>query len=83
MNSSRFPDSISGVIYQSGQFPGAHNGKVARVLSNGVKSSCMNAANEALSGANNIGSYLFFNTSSAVSKSRLNDYTVIDGECFY
>lgn len=83
VNSSRFPDSISGVIYQSGQFPGAHNGKVARVLSNGVKSSCMNAANEALSGANNIGSYLFFNTSSAVSKSRLNDYTVIDGECFY
>lgn len=83
VNSSRFPNSISGVIYQSGQFPGAHNGKVARVLANGVKSSCLSAANEALSGTNNIGSYLFFNTDRAVSKSRLNDYTVIDGECFY
>lgn len=83
VNSSRFPDSISGVIYQRGQFPGAHNGKVARVLANGVKSSCMSAANEALAGTNNIGGYLFFNTSSAVSKGNLSDYTVIDGECFY
>ncbi len=83
VNSSRFPNSISGVIYQSGQFPGAHNGKVARVISNGVKRSCINAANEVLSGTNNIGNYLFFNTSSAVSKGKLNDYIVIDGECFY
>lgn len=83
VNSGRFPNSISGVIYQKGQFPGAHNGKVARVLSNGVKSSCMNAAYAVLSGTNNIGDYLFFNMSGAVSKGRLSDYVIIDGECFY
>lgn len=83
LNSSRFPNTISEVIYQSGQFPPAHNGKVARVLANGVRSSCLEIAQEAINGKNNIGSYLHFNTSSAVSKGRLSDYTIIDGECFY
>lgn len=83
VNSPRFPDTISGVIYQSGQYPPAHNGKVARVLANGVRSSCLEVAREAINGKNNIGSYVQFNTSSAVSKSRLSEYTIIDGECFY
>lgn len=83
VNSSHFPNSISGVIYQSGQYPPAHNGKVARVLANGVRSSCLSVAQEAINGKNNIGSYVQFNMSSAVSKDRLSDYIIIDGECFY
>jgi len=83
VNSSRFPDTIPGVIYQKGQYPPAHNGKVARVLENGVRSSCLDIAREAINGKNNIGNYVQFNTSSAVSKSRLSEYTIIDGECFY
>ena len=49
VESSRFPNSISGVIYQSGQFTPARSGKLARVLSNGkISSSCYQAAAEAL-----------------------------------
>lgn len=83
LNSPNYPNTISGIVYQKGQYPPAHNGKVARVLANGVRSSCLSIAQEALNGKNNIGHYLHFNMSSAVSKSRLSDYTIIDGECFY
>ena len=54
VKSGSFPNSISGVIYQSGQFTPASSGKLARVLSSGnISSSCYQAAAEALSGADN------------------------------
>ena len=56
VKSGSFPNSISGVIYQSGQFTPARSGKLARVLSNGkISSSCYQAAAEALAGADNTG----------------------------
>ncbi len=83
VNSGSYPNSISGVIYQSGQFPGAHNGKVSRVLANGVKSSCLQAAQAAINGTNNIGNYMHFNRSSCVNKSSKSSYVVIGNQCFY
>ena len=50
VRSSRYPNTISEVIYSPGQFTPAGNGKVAAVLANGPKESCIEAAQEALNG---------------------------------
>ena len=61
MRSSRYPNSISGVIYQSGQFSPARNGLLARVLSSGnISSSCRRAAADALAGVDPTGGKLNF-----------------------
>lgn len=61
VNSSLFPNSISEVIYQSGQFGPVYNGSLSNTLANGPSSACIQAANDALAGNNNIGNLLFFN----------------------
>lgn len=65
MKDSRYPDTLRGVIFQSGQFPPATNGKVDRVLARGVKDSCMQAAADALAGKNNVGDCLSFRAASS------------------
>lgn len=65
MNHRRYPDTLRGVIYQSGQFPPAHDGKVDRVLARGVKDSCVQVANDALAGKNNVGDCLSFRSASS------------------
>ncbi len=65
MKSSRYPDTLRGVIYQSGQFPPAHNGSVDRVLARGIKNSCLQAAQDALAGKNNVGDCLSFRAASS------------------
>ena len=64
MNSSYYPDTLRGVIYQSGQFPPAHNGLVDKKLKRGVKDSCLQAAKDALAGKNNVGDCLSFRAAS-------------------
>lgn len=49
-----YAGSISGVIYQRGQFSPASSGKLANVLSRGVSGSCLQAAQEALNGVDNV-----------------------------
>ncbi len=49
-----YAGSISGVIYQSGQFTPASNGMLSGVLSSGVSGSCMQAAQEAINGVDNV-----------------------------
>ena len=53
VRSSRYPNSISEVIYSPGQFTPAGNGKVASVLERGPKDSCIQAAQEAVNGVDN------------------------------
>ena len=48
--SPSFPDSISEVIYQSGQFTPAYSGALANVLAAGARSDCYEAAQAALNG---------------------------------
>lgn len=60
MRSGGYPGSISGVIYQGGQFTPAGSGKVAAVAAAGPKGSCMQAAAAALSGVDNTGGALCF-----------------------
>ena len=75
VKSSKYPDSIKAVIYQSGQFSVARSGSLAKQLdcyanynSNYQKLS-IKAAKAALEGANNIGSRLYFHSyKAAVNK---------------
>lgn len=61
MKSGSYPNSVSGVIYASGQFGPAGTGKVARLIQSGnIKASCLQAANEALAGATNVGTATHF-----------------------
>ena len=64
MKSSYYPDTLRGVIYQSGQFPPAHNGMVDAKLKRGVKDSCLQVAQDALAGKNNVGDCLSFRAAS-------------------
>lgn len=49
-----YAGSISGVIYQSGQFSPASSGKLNSVIANGVSGSCLQAAQAAIGGADNV-----------------------------
>lgn len=83
VHSSSYPNTISGVIYQRGQFPGAHNGKLAKILARGPKSSSYNAAQAALNGENVVGGRLHFNMQSAINYNKVSNYVLIGGNCFY
>ena len=61
VRSSAYPDTIHGVIYASGQFTPALNGKVDKVYASGkINESCIKAAEEALSGVSNVGDLTHF-----------------------
>ncbi len=60
--SGAFPNTITGVIYQSGQFEPVSSGRFAIVLGQGANSECTKAAEQAMAGSNNIGECLFFRT---------------------
>lgn len=49
--SSKYPNTVYGVIYQSGQFSPTWNGSLKRVLSRGPASLCYQAAQDALNGS--------------------------------
>jgi len=77
VKSGSFPNSISGVIYQSGQFAPASSGKLSRVLSSGsISSSCYQAAQAAIGGADNTGGAKYFHAGSG-------NGTVIGNQVFY
>lgn len=60
MRSSEFPNTLSEVIYQSGQFEPVWTGKLSSVLSRGANADCYSAARDVFAGANTIGECLFF-----------------------
>lgn len=78
VRSSAYPDSIHGVIYASGQFTPALNGRVNRVYESGrIKESCIRAAEEALSGVSNVGGCTHFRRNNG------RDGIVIGNHVFY
>ncbi len=60
VRSGAYPNTISGVIYASGQFTPALNGKVAARYNGNVAESCIRAANRALNGETNVGGATHF-----------------------
>ena len=77
VKSGSFPNTISGVIYQGGQFSPVASGRFAVVLARGASGSCVQAANAALSGNTNISALYFCRASSGVPG------TVIGNHVFY
>ena len=61
VKSPSYPNTVTDVIFASGQFTPAGSGKVARLIESGnIYASCIQAANEALSGVTNVGSATHF-----------------------
>lgn len=61
--SSRYPDTVVGVIYQNKQFSPAGSGRLELALTvNKATESCYRAADAAMSGVTNVGSCLYFRT---------------------
>ena len=65
VRSGAYPNSITGVIYASGQFPPALNGKVARAYSGNLPESCIQAAQDTLNGSTNVGTATHFKRAGA------------------
>ena len=63
VKSSRFPDTLKGVIYQSGQFTPAINGTLNALYRSKkkIQSQCMKAAEEILTNGSVLKGYYFFN----------------------
>ncbi len=60
VRSAAYPNTVSSVIYASGQFTPAMSGKVAARVQLGVPDSCLQAAREAIAGATNVGTATHF-----------------------
>ncbi len=61
--SSKYPDSVVGVIYQNKQFSPVASGRLDLALGvNKATASCYKAADEAMSGVTNVGTCVYFRT---------------------
>lgn len=61
--SSRYPDTVYGVIYQKSQFSPASSGRLDLALAQNLASaSCYQAADEAMAGTTNVGNCVYFRT---------------------
>lgn len=61
VRSGAYPNTVNGVIYASGQFTPAMTGKLARKLESGnIPATCIQAAQEAIAGASNVGGATHF-----------------------
>ncbi len=60
VKSPAYPNTISSVIFASGQFTPAMNGKVARVYGGDIPESCWEAARAAINGETNVGDATHF-----------------------
>jgi spore germination cell wall hydrolase CwlJ-like protein len=89
VRSSAYDNTITGVIYAPKQFSGVTDGKgnltstFAARLAKGPATECLEAAMEALSGVNNVGSYTYFRSVSIANYSSYDSYMIIGGHCFY
>lgn len=61
--SSKYPDTVLGVIYQNRQFSPVASGRLALALeANRATEACYRAADEAMSGITNVGNCVYFRT---------------------
>ena len=61
--SSRYPDTVVGVIYQRKQFSPVGSGRLAYALANNkATANCYKAADEAMAGVTNVGNCVYFRT---------------------
>ncbi len=79
VNSRKFPNTISKVIYQKGQFTPAGSGWLKKVLNGGkIPQTCYEAADRALAGERPVGGAVFFMRTYLHSQG-----TIIGAHCFW
>ena len=77
--SSRYPATVSGVIYQPAQFSPVGSGRYALALAeNKATAACYEAADQAMKGMSNVGNCLYFRTPLEGMEG-----TIIGGHIFY
>ncbi|MBR6404124.1 MAG: cell wall hydrolase [Eubacterium sp.] len=75
--------TLSDVIYAPNQFEGIYCSTFTSTVNGGAPDSCVRAAQEALSGVNNIGSCMYFLPTWAVDTSSLGSYRQIGNHVFW
>ncbi len=80
VRSGAYPNTVSGVIFASGQFTPAMNGKVARVYGGDIPESCWEAARAAINGETNVGDATHFRSLKAAGN---HTGLVIDRQIFW
>ena len=83
VKSKHWGKSISSVIYADGQFPGASSGLLDSFLAQELSKTALKAAKDALGGSNNIGDYLYFNSTKRIAPETYSSYKIVGGNCFY
>ncbi len=83
VSSSRYPNSVQTVIYQSGQFAPVTSGRFAVVLARGANSSSRTAASRALAGEKPVGSCLYFRTVASAEAAGITPTYTIGNHVFY
>jgi len=90
VRSGRYANTITGVVYARSQFSGVSDGYgnptstfASRLAAGPRTSECMQAALEALSGVNNIGTFTSFNSVSVADYSAYERYTIIGAHVFH
>ncbi len=77
--SSRYPGTVSGVIYQNAQFSPVGSGRLALALAEDwANAACYEAADKAMRGGTNVGNCLYFRTPLEGMEG-----TIIGGHIFY
>ena len=84
VKSSRFPNTVSGVIYQKNQFAPVNDGHLALILERGPNETCYRAARQVLEGYRNV-EYLFFWTVDLANERDIWDitYGVVIGDHYF
>ncbi len=84
VKSSKFPNTVSGVIYQKNQFAPVNDGHLALILERGPNETCYRAARQVLEGYRNV-EYLFFWTVDLANERNIWDitYGVVIGDHYF
>ena len=84
VKSSKFPNTVSGVIYQRNQFAPVNDGHLALILERGPNETCYRAARQVLEGYRNV-EYLFFWTVDLANERDIWDitYGVVIGDHYF
>ena len=75
--------TLADVIYSPNQFAGIYCSSFTSTVNGGAPDSCVRAAQEALGGANNIGSCMYFRPTWAIDTSSLGSYRQIGNHIFW
>lgn len=81
--SGAYGSTMSDVCYAPNQFSVVSLPSFQTYVQNGAQASCLQAAREALSGVNNIGSYTQFRPVSNVNPDNFSAYTIIGNHIFF